>query len=329
MKRVRFRGQSKIEVEEAPVPKADSDRVLVRVRRSAICGSELHAVCGEGMAGNSGHEAVGVVEDPGGSKLRAGQRMGVHAVWGCGKCAQCAQGRYTWCDAKLGIGSNYHAQFIAAPPHVLFPLPDDIADDPGVLLTGDAMGVCFHMGKRLGTQHGDTVAVVGLGPVGLGHVLLQSFYGARVIGIDLAPERLEFARNLGATDVIDAREGDVLERLRELTSGELAQRAVEATGRPQGVKTALGVVGKGGTVAQSGECWQATVSPSEDLIRRDIAWVGGWYFFFPESHEMIELQRKGLRAERLATHIFPVDRAPEAYADFIAGKTGKALISYE
>src|SRR5262245_23888287 len=210
MRAVRFLGREQIALIDTREPEPPEGGVVVRLRASGLCGSELHSYRGDRAMEdppNGGHEVAGEVVDASRSRRwRVGDRAGIHAVWGCGRCDWCAQGIYTFCgDNTVGVGA--HAELFAAPDHVLVPLPDDVDYPAGVLLSGDALGVPYHTSRRLKTRGGDTVAVVGCGPVGLGSVLLQSFLGARVVGLDLAPERLEWARKLGADAAVDVREG--------------------------------------------------------------------------------------------------------------------------
>ncbi|MBM4050879.1 MAG: hypothetical protein FJ279_37770, partial [Planctomycetes bacterium] len=187
MKAVQYLGNGKVTVKDYPDPKADGNKVLIQVKTSGICGSELHAYRGpKEHASNGGHEVAGVVLDAGTSKkVKAGDRVGVHAVWGCGNCRWCAQGQYTYCDTRSGLGGA-HAELITAPDHCCLKLPDDVPDDVGVLLSGDGLGVPYHVSRRLGTRPRDFVLVIGAGPIGLGNILVQSYLGAEVIACDVA-----------------------------------------------------------------------------------------------------------------------------------------------
>src|SRR5437899_1720796 len=224
MQTVRMLGGERVEVTHAPDPEPPEGGVVGRVRASGLCGSEMHRYRDPQSIEappNGGHEpAREVVDATRSRRWRVGDRVGIHAVWGCGQCNWCAQGIYTFCDDNT-VGVGAHAELFAAPDHVLVPLPDDVDYAVGMLLAGDGLGVPYHTSRRLETRGGDTVAVVGCGPVGLGNVLLQSFLGARVVGLDLAPQRLEWARKLGADAAVDVREGP-MEAVREITAGRMA-----------------------------------------------------------------------------------------------------------
>jgi propanol-preferring alcohol dehydrogenase len=107
----------------------------------------------------------------------------------------------------------------------------------------------------------------------------------------------------------------------------MADAVVEATGRPEGLALALRLAGKGGTVACCGENRDVTLHVGRDLIRRDLTLFGGWYYHYREYPEMLALYRRGLRVEKLISHRFPLERAAEAFAEFAAGRTAKAVLT--
>ena len=133
-----------------PKPTHNENDLLIQVKASGICGSEMHGYRSPTPhASNGGHEVAGEVIDAGGStKFKVGDHVGVHAVWGCGDCRWCAVGKYTFCGNRIGGGSGTHAERLAAPEHVCLKLPEDIPFDIGVLLTGDGFGVPYHVSQR-------------------------------------------------------------------------------------------------------------------------------------------------------------------------------------
>ncbi len=329
MQTVRMLGGARVEVINAPAPEPPEGGVVVRVRASGLCGSEMHGYrAAEAMdqPPNGGHEVAGEVVDASRSRRwHVGDRVGIHAVWGCGQCDWCAQGIYTFCDHN-SVGVGAHAELFAAPDHVLVPLPEGVDYPVGTLLTGDGLGVPFHTSQRLKTRGGDTVAVVGCGPVGLGNILVQAFLGARVVGLDLVPRRLEWAHEVGAATALDVREEPV-EGLREITAGRMADAVIEASGRPEGFALALRLVGKGGTIACCGENRDVALHVGRDLIRQDITLFGGWYYHYRDYSRMLELRRRGLPVERLISHHFGLEQAAEAFAQFAAGRTAKVVLT--
>ncbi|NUP98285.1 MAG: zinc-binding dehydrogenase [Armatimonadetes bacterium] len=327
MKTARLLGKEQVEIIEVDDPVPGEGQVLVKIEASLLCGSEMHGYRGEqAQKTNGGHEPAGVIVDASRSRRwHDGQRVGIHAVWGCGQCDWCLRGIYTWCDHRGGC-PGAHSEYLAVPDHVLVPLPDEVSFEVGALLAGDGIGVPYHTAQRLSARGGDRVVVIGCGPIGLGNIMLQSFRGAEVIALDIVPERLAMAADAGAAVTINSQEREPLAAINDLTGGRLAEVVIEATGRPEGFGLALKLVGKGGTVACCGENREVTLNVGNDLIRRDIAVFGSWFFHFREYPDMLELYRRGLPLEKLVTHRFRLADIGQAFAAFAAGKVGKPAI---
>lgn len=331
MRTVRLHGRGEVTIVEEPIPEPGPGQVRVRTAISALCGSELSAYRVGGMAkGNSGHEAAGVVAvvGEGVTGLRPGQRVGVSAISGCGQCGYCARGQYTWCRSRSFFGSMHAEEFIIAA-NACHPLPDDLSWAAGVLLTGDGFGVPYHTSTKMTGRQVNTVAILGMGPIGLGNLLMQRHLGRRVIAVDQAETRLELASRLGASHQITASaEVDVAAAIRELTEGEGADVCIEAAGKPETARLCFRAVRTDGLVVFNGEQPAVELSPSEDFIRRDVWAVGAWYYHFGEYPRMLALQHQGLAVERLVTHRFPLERAAEAYQAMAARLTGKVVLEY-
>lgn len=328
MRTVHCAGDAQVFVVDAEIPTPGAGQVLVRTVVSALCGSELKTYRGAGLPqGNSGHEAAGIVAAVGDgvTALAVGDRVGCSAIAGCGACDRCREGRYTWCKSFRFFG-QMHAEFFVIPALACHRLPDDLDWDAAVLLTGDGMGVPFHSASHFAELGAEPVAVFGLGPIGLGHVLLQRHLGRRVIGIDRAPDRLRLAREWGA-EVIEAGD-DAPAQVRALTRGEGAAVCIEASGTPGAAKQCFSAVRTAGLVVFNGEQSAVELSPSDDFIRRDIRAAGAWFYHFCEFAPMLALQRAGLGFERLVTHRFPLESAADAYRAMAEGRTGKALLVY-
>lgn len=331
MKLLHQRGARRTEILDAPTPVPGPGEVLIRTAASALCGSEMHAWRGDGFAGgNLGHEAAGTIASvgPGCARLKPGQRVGVSAIAGCGTCAECTAGRYTWCAAK-SFHPHMHAELFTIPERACHLLPDDVPWDVGVLITGDGLGVPWHTATKLRDPAIRTVAVFGLGPIGLGSVLVQARLGRWVIGIDRAPDRLALARRLGAADTVDAAAvADVPAAVRALTGGAGADACIEAAGIPLTAKQCFAAARTAGTVVFNGEQPAVELSPSEDFIRRDITAVGSWFYHFHEYGDMLAQARDGLRVADLVTHRFPFAQADTAFQAMADGRSGKVLLTY-
>lgn len=312
------------------MPVAGPGQVVVKALVSALCGSELKGYRGDGAElGNSGHEGVGLVHalGEGVSSVSVGDRVGVSALAGCGRsdCPQCQRGQSTWCAGKAFYGSM-HAEYFLAGATGCLPIPDDVPDEVAVLLSGDGLGVPYHTSVKISDERVRTIAVFGLGPVGLGNVLLQTHLGRDVIGVDLKQERLDYARKLGATTVVHAGEQDAVARVRDLTNGAGVDVAIEAAGIADTAAQCFASVRTAGTVVFNGEQPAIELSPSEDFIRRDITAVGSWFFHVGEFPAMLELYRAGLGVADLVSHALPLVEAASAYGLFASGVSAKVLL---
>jgi threonine dehydrogenase-like Zn-dependent dehydrogenase len=328
MRQVKFLGNSRIAVVDAPDPRPKENEVLVKLRASGICGSELHSYRSEkGLPSNGGHEVTGeVVEAPARSKLRPGDRVGIHAVWGCGECEWCQQGKYTYCQHRSGGLSGCHADLMTTPDHCCLKLPPDVPDDVGVLLTGDGLGVPYHCSLRMNTKGGDFVLVMGAGPIGLGNVLMQSFRGAEVIAVDIVDERLKLARDLGARHVLNSKAADVVAAVREITQGVMCAATINSVGVEEGLRTCIRCAAVRGDIMNLGGVTKMTLDISGELVYRDLSLMGSWFYHYSEFAEMVKLYRRGLRVAKLITHRFPLAQADQAYKEFVAGATGKVIL---
>ncbi len=317
-------GEGKVEVVESPKPMPRDDWAVVRIRASAICESERKAYL-EGAKYNSGHEACGeIVEVDSPRRAEVGQRVVLYAAIFCGSCAECLSGRAMMCR-NLQWHHGYHAEYVALPERCLLPLPDDVPYDVGVLL-GDALGTPFRAVKRLGVNGSHTVALFGLGPIGLATLLLCKWHGARVIAFDVNSSRMELGRELGADVVLDASKDDPVESVREFTEGDGADIAIDCTGDEGAESAALECVRKSGKIAFVGEnAGTISVSPSEQFIRKELTLIGSWYFALDDYPEMVKLVQSGFPLSRIITHRFPLENAQEAFDLFFSGQTGKVL----
>lgn len=332
MKKLMLLEGGKLSVGEAPMPVPGPGEVLVKMASTVVCGSEVKGYkSGGGVGNNSGHEGAGQIAKLGEGVDASwlGKRVGVSAITGCGTCPPCLEKRYTWCRNKFRFHGAMHAEYIAVPTAACAPLPDSMSWDCGALVSGDGLGVPFHTNtKIIAPETVKTVAVFGLGPIGLGSVLLQSFLGRRVIGVDLSADRLAMAKSMGAAEVIKADEADAVAVIKELTGGIGADICIEAVGVPKTVEQCLAAVKTGGQVLLDGEQPEVKISPSNQLIRRDITMTGCWFYHFCEIQPMMDLVAKGLPVEKLVTHTFPGSEAPEGFRLFSEGKTGKVALHW-
>ena len=334
MKMVRFLGQGKVAIVEAPRPECDEKTVLLKVAASAICGSELARLKGERRDApgfyNTGHEVVGVIEEaPAGSGFEPGMRVGARVVQGCGECDFCRRGYETACRQRTLYAGNGHAEYFRLGIHGIQPIPDGTDWPQAALLTGDGLGVPVRCSRRLGNTAGKKVVVLGLGPIGLGNVLVQHFKGAEVMGADMVPFRLEFATQLGASRVVNIQEHDLKQAVLDWTSGNGADIVILAVGKNPALLQAVDVLKQQGTLFQVGEMEEATFNPSAAFIRKEITMTGSWYYTSADWEDMLALHHAGLPYGKLITHVFPFAQAQDAFDVFVSGNSGKVILTYD
>lgn len=326
MQAVVFAGNSRVEVAEVPRPEVGPDDVLVEVRASAICGSEMKAYRGpEPLPSNPGHEIVGVVaENPGGQGPRVGDRVAVNIITGCGHCTACRSGDRRFCPEQ-GYVFGGHADYVVAPAVCCLPLPDDLPFDQGVLIGGDTLGVAHHALAKVKVGPRETVAVVGCGPVGLGFVALLAFLGVRTIAAEVSPYRRHLAQRLGAAETVDPREDDGVAQIKELTGGRGVDLGIDASGGDAGVNLALDATRDEGTFIFAGAGRQATINPWRQFLEKELTAYGVWYFVDRDYYGLLDLYRQGFRVDGLISHRFGLGEVPTAYDLFACGETGKVL----
>lgn len=346
MKGVVFLGDRKLELREFPDPTPGPRDVVLEIKASGMCGSDLHnyrapphsgAVAGgiKREAGViAGHEPCGVVVAVGSGvsekEAHIGQRVMDHHYDGCGNCKHCRGGWTQMClEGTVVFGSGGHgghARYMKVPVSTLVPLPDALSFETGAAIscgTGTAYGAL----KRLNLQGGETIAIFGQGPVGLSATQLAAAMGARVIALDVSPERRALAREFGAHEVIDAKSNDTVGAIRELTHGEGAHKTLDASSAPEARAASVRAVRSWGTACFVGERGQVTLDVSPDLLRRQVTLVGSWTFSKQGQAECAEfVADHNVAVDKLFTHRWKLEQAAEAYKLFDTQTTGKGVI---
>ena len=324
-----------------PAPQEPAD-ALVRVTLAAICGSDLHIV--EGMTPVEpgavlGHELVGIVEDvgPGVTRFRPGDRVVACFYSSCGDCAQCRRGWFAQCLDKRTFGHGEYfgglgggqAEYCVVPhaDHTLEAIPEGVGDEQAVLV-GDALATALFGAERAEVRPGDAVAVVGAGPVGLLAVMAVQLYGpATVFAVDLVPDRLRLAEELGAVPV-DASARHPVEAIQAATCGLGADASIECVGAMPAVETAIECVRGGGTISMVGVPSEVTADfPYVQAWMRDLTFRAGWCNVQPYMRPLLELIRTGrLHPERVISHRMALEEGEEAYRMFQAREATKVVL---
>ena len=274
---------SPLEEQGIDLPLVGPCDVLIRVRAAGICHSDAHYRAGLSPVARLpitlGHEIAGVVEEAGPDvrNFKAGDRVCLHYLVTCGECSFCLAGNEQFCPSAEMIGKHRdggYAEFIVVPERSVFRLPDEIPFEQGAILMCSS-ATSLHALRKARLKPGETVAVFGVGGLGISAVQLATQLGAaKVFAIDINPHKLTLSVRLGAVP-IDASAGDPVGQLRALTNGRGVDVALELVGLPvtmrQAVKS-LGILGRAALVGLSQERFEVT--PYHELINREAEIIG-------------------------------------------------------
>ena len=222
MKGIVFTGNRHCELRDLPIPEPAADEVRIRIMATGICGSDLSVYRGEErLEVASGHEASGVVDEVGQGvgRLRKGDRVSVHHHLGCGVCKACARGEFVACAGHRVLGyrtPGSFAEYTVAPERCCVVLPEPVSFIDGSFM-GCVGATAYGVMRRFRPTAHETLAVFGLGPVGLSCVVMGKAFGLRVVGLDVLPHRLNLACQCGADAAIDASGPDAIEQVREFS----------------------------------------------------------------------------------------------------------------
>jgi threonine dehydrogenase-like Zn-dependent dehydrogenase len=217
-----------------------------------------------------------------------------------------------------------HADLLLAEENTLVALPDKLTFVDGSLVAC-GLGTVYEACRKAGVSGRDIVLVTGLGPVGLGTVMLSKAMGARVIGIEPTPERAKLAEKVGADLVLEPNH-EIMRSLMEYTDGRGVEAAIECSGSTQARQFCLEATREWGRVVYVGEDGPASFEPGP-FIHKQLTLYGSWVCGIAEMEELVDLLvRWKLHPERLVTHYFQLEQAKEAYEIFDCGKTGKVVI---
>jgi alcohol dehydrogenase len=312
---------------------------VVRIDTTTICGTDLHILKGdvpEVQPGTIlGHEAVGTVVEIGDAvtTIAPGDRVLVSCITSCGRCRFCRERRYGLCTGGGGwifghLIDGLQAEFARVPfaDTSVYRVPDGLTDEQ-VLFLADILPTAYECGVlNARIEPGDTVAIVGAGPIGLAIIMTAKLYTpGRIIAIDLAASRLEKALEFGADVVIDNSTEDALARVMELTDGLGVDAAIEAVGVPETFELCTELIRPGGRVANVGVHGHSATLHLERLWIRDVLITTGLVDTFT-TPTLLKLIADGrLDPTPFATHRFELDEAEQAYDTFADAAETNAL----
>lgn len=326
-------GVGDVRIESRPVPQPAPNEVLVRIRRVGVCGSDVHYFT-HGHIGDFvvedplllGHESAGVVEEVGSAaeKFAPGDRVTIEPGYTCGQCFYCKTGHYNLCPDVVFMATppidGAFCEYVVWPEDFVFALPDSMTFEEGAMM--EPLSVGLWAAKRGEVKPGDSVAIFGCGPIGLLTLQAAKAAGATtLIAVDIEEYRLQHARRLGATHVVNDRQGDAVDHIREVTSGLRGFRpdysgvdvAFETAGAAAATRNTLAAVRPGGVAVLVG-------LPPEAMVEIDLVAasskeidIRGQFRYANRYPPAIALTVDGrIDVASLVTHHFPLEEAADA-----------------
>lgn len=345
MRGVLLPGGRRVEFKECDVPEPGHGQVLVKMKASSICGSDIRAIYREHLGHGpeayqnviAGHEPCGqiVAVGPGCKRFQVGDRVILYHISGCGVCHDCREGYMISCTSPLRAAYGWqrdggHADYCLAEENTCVALPEPLSYVDGALVAC-GFGTVYEALQRVAVSGKDRVLITGIGPVGMAAGLVAKAMGAsQVIGTDISATRLDFAQETGCIDAAVPADGDALGRVRELTVGEGCEVSIDCSGSPAGRLLALQGTRRWGRCAMVGEGSRIDFDVSQTIIHSQITIYGSWVTSVGHMEELVEkLVEWDLRPERIASHRFTLDQAAEAYRVADEGQSGKVVIVFD
>ncbi len=335
-------GDSTVKFKEYDIPTPGPGQVLLRMKASTICGSDIRCIYREHLGKGpeayqnkiAGHEPCGqiVEEGPNLKKFKKGDRVIVYHISGCGVCYDCRQGYMISCTSPSRAAYGWQrdggmAEYLLADEKDLVALPDELTYADGAQVAC-GFGTVYEGIEKVGVSGNDAVLVVGLGPVGLACLMLCKAMGAnKLIGVETQIERIEVAKKLGLVDEAFLAGPNNVEQIKAVTGGHGVEKAFDCSASDPGRATAVKATRKWGKIALIGEGGTMSINPSEDMIHDQKTIYGSWVTSIWKMEDLVErIVRWNIHPEDLITHRFPLEKAAEAYKLMASGKCGKVAV---
>ncbi len=339
MKALVYHGPGKMAWEEKPTPTITKPTdAIVKILKTTICGTDLHIMKGDLPAVTNGriigHEGVGIVEEVGSavSNYKKGDHVIISCITSCGKCEYCKRGMYSHCTDGGWILGNLidgtQAEYVRIPyaDNSLYPIPAG-SDEEALVMLSDILPTGFECGVLNGkVQPGDTLAIVGAGPIGMAALLTAQFFTpSEIIVIDLDDNRLATAKKFGATHTINSSDGKAVEKVLALTNGKGVDTAIEAVGTPVTFGICEAIVAAGGHLANIGVHGKSVTLHMETLWSKNITLTTRLVDTITTPMLFKNVQSKKIEPKQLITHHFKLDEIVKAYDTFGNAAREKAL----
>lgn len=324
---------------DAPIPEIGHNDVLIKIKKTAICGTDMHIYKWDEWAQRTipvpmivGHEYSGVIEKLGSevTGFKIGERVSGEGHITCGNCRNCRGGRPHLCVHTIGVGVNRQgafAEYLAIPANNVFRIPDDISDDIAAIF--DPFGNATHTALSFDLL-GEDVLITGAGPIGIMAAAIAKHAGARHIVItDVNDYRLSLARKMGATRTVNVAKEKIGDIVSELKMTEGFDVGLEMSGNPDAFRSMIDVMRAGGKIALLG------IPPGEmgidwaKFIFKGLVLKGIYgREMFETWYKMRAMVQSGLDLSPMITHHFPIDDFQQGFETMASGQSGKVILNW-
>ena len=326
-------------IDDANVPEIGSDDVLIRIQKTAICGTDIHIYNWDEWSQSTvpvpmitGHEYFGIIEKVGENvtRLKEGQRVSGEGHLVCGTCRNCRAGFRHLCRNTVGVGVNRQgafAEYLSLPADNVIQIPDDISDDIASIL--DPMGNAVHTTLSFDLV-GEDVLITGAGPIGMMSAAIARHVGARhIVVTDVNDYRLDLASKLGATRTVNIAKENLESVMKELNMVEGFDVGLEMSGNEKGIAQMMQSMNSGGKVALLGLPPEDITVNWNDIIFKGLT-IKGIYGrqMYETWYKMIAMLQSGLDINPIITHHFPISEYNEAFEIMRSGHSGKIILDW-
>ncbi|RLE16263.1 MAG: L-threonine 3-dehydrogenase [Actinobacteria bacterium] len=337
---IKSRPEPGLWMENVPRPEIGPNDVLIGIRKTSICGTDLHIIAWDEWASETirtpmtiGHEYVGVVSEMGSEVqgLEIGQRVSGEGHVVCGRCRNCQAGRRHLCINTVGVGVNRpgaFAEYVAIPGSNVQPIPDDVSDDTAAIL--DPLGNAVHTALNFDLV-GEDVLITGAGPIGIMATAVARHVGARYIVVtDVNDYRLELAETMGADRELNVARDSVADVIPDLGMTEGFDVGLEMSGNPEALHDMITTMGNGGKIALLGIPPKQAPIDWSDIVFKGLTLQGIYgRRMFETWYKMLAMLQTGLDVSKVITHHFPADEYGDALDVMRSGNSGKVILDWD
>ncbi|MEN8905650.1 MAG: zinc-binding dehydrogenase [Clostridiales bacterium] len=339
-------GNSTVELKSFPIPKPSNSEILIKVKSSTICGSDIRCIYREHLGKGAecyipsiiaGHEPCGIIVEIGSNcrRFNVGDRVIVYHISGCGVCNDCRRGYMISCTSNYRRAYGWQrdggmAEYLLTEEKDLVFLPNELSYSDGAQIAC-GFGTVYEGLEKININGNDSVLITGLGPLGLATAMLSKALGAnKIFGIEVIDERIKIAKSLNLFDNILKSNSDNVDEIKSLTFGNGVEKSVDCSANDKARLTCIQATRKWGKILFLGEGGNVSFKPSEDIIHDQKTIFGSWVTNIWRMEELVEkIIRWNIHPEDLITHRFSLDNISKAYSLMESGNCGKVAVCFD